>query len=54
MKPTSFFILSYYAVYLETGSTGTAGSLALNFAFSGFERTFNIKVSYILCSSRSK
>ena len=39
---------------METGSTGTAGTLGFVFGTATATRTYNIKVSYIECSNPSK
>ena len=43
------------SVYLETGSTGTAGTFTITTSITAATaRSYKIKVSYILCSSTSK
>ena len=39
---------------METGSTGTAGTLALTFGTATATRTYKIKVTYIECSNPAK
>ena len=48
------FSLSQFAVFLETGSSGTAGTLALTFGANAATRTASIKATYYQCSSLNR
>lgn len=52
--PTVCGALTGQHMYMETGGTGSAGSLALTFGATVTTRTYKIKVSYIECSNRLK
>ena len=41
-------------MYLQTGSSGDAGSLAITTAVAAGDRSYKIKVSYIECSSLTR
>ncbi len=44
-----------YIVFMETGASGGAGSLAITFGTAaGATRTFKIKVTYYTCDSLNK
>ena len=44
----------FFAVYLESGSSGNAGTLTITTCIATGSRTYKIKVSYIECSNPNR
>lgn len=46
--------LHFHVVYLETGSSGTAGTFTITTSIATGNRSYKIKVSFVECSNPSK